>query len=164
MNPYRKRHQTLTPDMRVTWRTWAAWGNPKWWTETALRVRISMRPWPRSPVRSSSGTRRQARRFKRSSRVGWLALTTNRSWAWLLVTRNPGGLGVGLEGVGGDHDVGEVQWGQQRGERGHLLGRAADARVGPPPRGWCGPSPPAGAPGGRRRRVGGRHPASCRRP
>src|SRR5512132_4594214 len=69
---------------------------------------------------------------------GWWVLTTNRSWAWLLVTRNPGGLGVGLEGVGGDHDVGEVQWGQQRGERGHLLGRAADARVGPPPRGWCG--------------------------
>jgi hypothetical protein len=37
---------------------------------------------------------------------------------------------VGLEGVGGDHDVGEVQWGQQRGEGGHLLGRAADLVLG----------------------------------
>jgi hypothetical protein len=37
---------------------------------------------------------------------------------------------VGLEGVGGDHDVGEVQWGQQRGESGHLLRRAADLVLG----------------------------------
>jgi hypothetical protein len=41
-----------------------------------------------------------------------------------------GGLGVGLEGVGGDHDVGEVEWGQQRGEGGHLLRRAADLVLG----------------------------------
>jgi hypothetical protein len=53
-------------------------GNPKWWTETALRVRISMRPWPRSRVRSAMGTLCQARTAQRSSRVGWFALTTNR--------------------------------------------------------------------------------------
>ena len=37
---------------------------------------------------------------------------------------------MALDGVGGDHDVGEVQWGQQRGESGHLLGRAADLVLG----------------------------------
>jgi hypothetical protein len=43
---------------------------------TALRVRSSMRP--RSRVRSSTGTHCQGRPAQRSSRVGWLALTTSR--------------------------------------------------------------------------------------
>ena len=43
-----------------------------------LRVRISMRPWPRSRVRSATGTLCQAKAAQRSRRVGWLALTTNR--------------------------------------------------------------------------------------
>src|SRR6266540_3571586 len=51
---------------------------PKWRTVTALRVRISTRPWPRSRVRSATGTLCQARAAQRSSRVGWLALTTSR--------------------------------------------------------------------------------------
>jgi hypothetical protein len=41
-----------------------------------------------------------------------------------------GGLGVGLEGVGGDHRAGEVEPVQQRGEGGDLLGRAADLPLG----------------------------------
>jgi hypothetical protein len=57
--------------LRVTWMTWAACGNPKWRTKTALRVRSSIRPWPRSQVRSSTGTRCQGRPAQRSSRVGW---------------------------------------------------------------------------------------------
>ena len=36
------------------------------------------RPWARSRVRSSSGTRCQARPAQRSRSVGWLALTVNR--------------------------------------------------------------------------------------
>jgi hypothetical protein len=37
---------------------------------------------------------------------------------------------VGLEGVGGDHHPGQVQGRQQRGEGGHLLGRAGDLALG----------------------------------
>ena len=47
-------------------------------TETALRVRSSTRPWARSRVRSSTGTRCQGRWAQRSSSAGWLALTSNR--------------------------------------------------------------------------------------
>ena len=120
-----------------------------------------MRPWLRSRVRSPTGTLCQGMAAQRSSRVGWLALTTSRSWACLLVTRNPGGLVVGLERVGGDHHAGQVQGRQQWGEDGDLLGRAADA-VGPAPLGWCGPSPRAGVPGGRHRLPHGRRATSCR--
>jgi hypothetical protein len=41
-----------------------------------------------------------------------------------------GSLGVGLQRIRGDHDPGKVQGRQQRGERGHLLGRAADLTLG----------------------------------
>jgi hypothetical protein len=41
-----------------------------------------------------------------------------------------GGVGVGLERVGGDHHVGEVEPVQQRLERGDLLGGAADLALG----------------------------------
>jgi hypothetical protein len=37
---------------------------------------------------------------------------------------------VGLQRVGGDHHPGQVQGLKQRGERGHLLGRAADLGLG----------------------------------
>ena len=37
-----------------------------------------------------------------------------------------GGLRVGLQRVGGDGRAVQVEWGQQRGEGGDLLGRAAD--------------------------------------
>jgi hypothetical protein len=41
-----------------------------------------------------------------------------------------GGVGVGLQRVGGDHHAGQVQGSQQRLERGHLLGRAAELALG----------------------------------
>jgi hypothetical protein len=41
-----------------------------------------------------------------------------------------GGLRVGLERIGGDHDLGKVERGQQRGEGGDLLGGAADLTLG----------------------------------
>jgi hypothetical protein len=41
-----------------------------------------------------------------------------------------GGVGVGVEGVGGDDHAGEVEAGQQRGEGGDLLGCAADLALG----------------------------------
>jgi hypothetical protein len=41
-----------------------------------------------------------------------------------------GGLRVGLQRVGRDHHTGQVNRGQQRGEGGHLLGRAADLLLG----------------------------------
>jgi hypothetical protein len=41
-----------------------------------------------------------------------------------------GGLGVGLQRVGGDHHVGEVEPVQQRAEGAHLLGCAADLALG----------------------------------
>jgi hypothetical protein len=41
-----------------------------------------------------------------------------------------GGLRVGLERIGGDHYLGKVERGQQRGEGGDLLGGAADLTLG----------------------------------
>jgi hypothetical protein len=41
-----------------------------------------------------------------------------------------GGLGVGLERVGGDHHPSQVQGLKQRGEGGHLLGRTANLALG----------------------------------
>jgi hypothetical protein len=95
----RQRRLRRSRILRVTWMTWAVCGNPNPPTETAFGVRSSTRPCARSPVRSRTGTCCQARRVQRSPRVGWLALTVNRSWAWLLVTRNPGGGGVGVQRV-----------------------------------------------------------------
>jgi hypothetical protein len=65
-----------------------------------------------------------------------------------------------VQRVGGDHDAGEVQAGQQRLEGGHFTRRRRPA-VGRAPCGWRGPSRRAGGPGGRRV---GRRAASCRRP
>ncbi|HEY2958731.1 MAG TPA: hypothetical protein VGM21_11075 [Actinomycetota bacterium] len=46
------------------------------------------------------------------------------------MTRNPGGVVVGVQRVGGDHHAVKVQVGQQRGEGGDLLRRAADLALG----------------------------------
>jgi hypothetical protein len=57
--------------VRVTGRTWAVWGKPKWPTVTALRVRCLMRPCARSLVRSRPG--RGARAGRCSGPAGWAA-------------------------------------------------------------------------------------------
>jgi hypothetical protein len=44
----------------------------------------------------------------------------------LLATRNSAASGWVSERIGGDHDLGKVERGQQRGEGGDLLGGAAD--------------------------------------
>jgi hypothetical protein len=62
--------------------------------------------------------------------VGWLALTTSQVVRLLPGDQELGGLGVGLQRVGGDHHPGKVQGRQQRGEGGHLLGCAADLALG----------------------------------
>jgi hypothetical protein len=80
-----------------------------------------MRPWrwPRSRVRSSTGTWCQGRRAQRASSVGWLALTQNRS-CLLAGDQELGDNRVGVQRVGGDHRAGQVQVGQQRLEGGDL--------------------------------------------
>ena len=89
-----------------------------------------MRPWPRSRVRSSTGTRCQGKALAAVQQGGLVGLDHEQVVRLLAGDQELGGLGVGLEGVGGDHDAGEVQWGQQRGEGGDLLGRAADLVLG----------------------------------
>jgi hypothetical protein len=61
--------------------------------------------------------------------VGWLALTTTGS-ALACWPQELGGLGVGLERIGGDHYLGKVEPVQERGEGGDLLGGAADLTLG----------------------------------
>jgi hypothetical protein len=89
-----------------------------------------MRPWARSRVRSSTGTRCQARRVQRSSRVGWLALTDEQVVRLLDGGQELGGVGVGLQCVGGDHRAGKVEVGQQWLEGGDLARGAVDLTLG----------------------------------
>jgi hypothetical protein len=48
----------------------------------------------------------------------------------LLVTRNPGGIRVGVQHISGDHRAGQVRVGQQRGEGGDLARGAVDLALG----------------------------------
>ena len=74
-----------------------------------------------------------------------------------------GGAVVGVQGVGGDHRVGQVQVGQQWPQpRGPRPARRRPG-AGRAPRGWRGPSWRAGGPAGRLVRVW-RRAASCRPP
>src|SRR4029453_4038512 len=111
----------------MTWRTWAACGNPKWLTVTALRVRSSTRPWARSRVRSSTGTLCQGRWPQRANRVGVLIGLDGEQVVGLLCGHHElGRAGVGVQRVGGDHRAGQLQAGQQWGERGDLAGVALE--------------------------------------
>jgi hypothetical protein len=97
---------------RVTWRTWAAWGNPKWWTKMALRVRTSMRPWPRSRGVVQLGDAVPGQALVAVQQGGLVGLHHEQVVGVLAGDQELGGLGVGLQRVGGDHHVGEVEWGQ----------------------------------------------------
>ena len=60
-----------------------AWGNaipPGVCRVTALTVRVSRRPWPRSRRRSPAGICAQGRALSWANRVGWLALTGIIRW------------------------------------------------------------------------------------
>jgi hypothetical protein len=61
---------------------------------------------------------------------GLIGLDDQQVVGVLLAHQELGGLGVGLECVGCDHHPGQVQGCQQRGEGGHLLGRAIDLALG----------------------------------
>ena len=142
--------------------TWAACGKPKWLTVTALRVRSSTRPWPRSRVRSRTGTLVPGQAGAAVQQRGLVGLDGQQVVGLLAGDQELGGVGVGVQRVGGDHRAGQVQVGQQRLEgRGPRPGRRRPG-VGRARRGWRGPSRPAGGPAGRRRV--GRRAASCRRP
>jgi hypothetical protein len=61
---------------RVRQMAWAAWGKASLAaTVTALRVRCSSRPWPRSCCRAPAGTCRQGSRLSWAYRPGWFFLT-----------------------------------------------------------------------------------------
>jgi hypothetical protein len=62
--------------------------------------------------------------------VGWVGLDHQQVVRLLDADQELGSLGVGLQRIRGDHDPGKVQGRQQRGERGHLLGGAADLTLG----------------------------------
>jgi hypothetical protein len=90
-----------------------------------------------------------ARRGTASRRVGWLALTTNRWWACLPVTRNSAAPGW----VCSASVVTTTSVRSRSASSGWKAGTSPGARrpgVGPAPRGWRGPSRPAAGPAGRR--------------
>ena len=70
--------------VRVIRMACSAWGKaipPGVVTVTALTVRVSVRPWPRSRVWWPIGTCAHGRVLSWACRVGWLALTGMSRWA-----------------------------------------------------------------------------------
>ena len=89
-----------------------------------------MRPCAWSRVRSATGTQVPGQALAARQQGGLVGLDREQVVGPFLAHQELGGVGVGLQRVGRDHHPGEVQWGQQRSEGRHLLGRAADLAVG----------------------------------
>jgi hypothetical protein len=96
----------------------------------ALRVRTSM-----PAVAAVAGTVQHrgavpGQALAAVQQEGLVGLDDEQVVGVVLAHQELGGLGVGLERVGGDYHPGQVEWGQQRLEGRHLLGRAGDLALG----------------------------------
>src|SRR4029453_12935819 len=126
------RHRRLPRSrvLRVTWMTCPACGKPKWLTVTALRVRSSTRPWGAvaGPVQDGDVVPGQA--LAAVQERGLVGLNDQQVVGLLSGDQEGGGVGVGVQRVGGDHGAGQLQVGQQRLEAGDLTRGAVDVALG----------------------------------
>lgn len=95
-------------------------------------VRVVIRPWPRSICRWAIGVSVQGSASSAANRPGWLCLTVNEpSPAFVQVLRVAA---LGVECVGGDHGVGQVdpaggELVEKRGEHRDLVGLRTDLNL-----------------------------------
>ena len=87
----------------MTWTTCAVCGNPKPPTETALRVRSSMRPWTWSRSAVQDGHLVPGQPLAAAQQRGLVGLDREQVVGLLAGDEEPGGVGVGVQRIGRHH-------------------------------------------------------------